>query len=567
MQNTKIYKKSLRIAYFSMEFGVDKDMNSYCGGLGILAGDTIKSASDMGLNMIGVSLLYKDGWLRQQLDNQQGQIEFPDSWDYKKHLKLRTEKFSLQILGEEVFVQIWEYTVKNNQKNQLPIFFLDADLPLNSEKFRRLNQRIYSGDKDIWYCQEILLGIGGALALQILGFDEIDIFHLNESHAAFLSLFIREKYGNWEEVRKRLCFTTHTPLAGAHQKLKLEIIKEYLDKKYFEHISPEVLEENKLDFTKLCLFASKFSNGVAYRHKQITSLMYPEFRIDYITNGVHHPTWVAKPFAEIFDQNILDWKENPDYLRQIMRISSQIILGAHLESKKNLVKFINLEIQKQDIFNTDLFDEKTFTIGFARRAVPYKRADFIFSEFERLQKITQKIGKIQIVFSGKTSKEDLEGKKNIQKILQFGKKSDSNLKIFYIPNYNMSIGEKLTSGVDLWLNNPVPPLEASGTSGMKAALNGIPSLSVLDGWWPEGHIEGITGWSIGEHLCEGDHCKDLEIKDLYEKLENIILPLFYENKEAWAKIMKNCIALNGSHFNTNRMLTEYLVKSYLKEKI
>jgi len=562
MNDFKIKKKMLQIAYFSMEFGLNKNMNTYCGGLGILAGDTVKSASDMGLSMVGVSLLYKNGWLKQEIDNQLGQTEQPDQWDYKNFLTLRPETFTLRIKNQDVLVHIWQYLVSSNPLNPVPIFFLDIDLPENSEEMRAVNDVIYSGDKNIWYCQETLLGLGGAMALEALGYNDIDIFHLNESHAAYLTLFLREKYGSWEAVQQKLCFTTHTPLAGAHQKLQLNTVQQYIDTVYSQHISENVLDEGNLDFSKLCFFASKFSNAVANRHKEITSQMYPDFKIDYITNGVHHPTWIADPMQKVFDDNIFDWKQNPDYLRQAIRLDDELVINAHKESKQLLIDFINK--QKNDRDDQNIFDVNAFTIGFARRAVPYKRAHFIFQDFEKLQEISKNVGSIQIVFAGKTSGNDVEGKANILKVLEFAKKSNKTLNIFYIENYNMDVAEKMVSGVDVWLNTPLPPLEASGTSGMKTALNGIPSFSVLDGWWPEGHIEGVTGWSIGQYQCDGEICRILETSDIYEKLEKTILPLFYKNKTDWTKIMKSCIAFNGSHFNTNRMLCEYLIKGYLK---
>jgi starch phosphorylase len=554
-----------QIAYFSMEIGLDKSMNTYSGGLGILAGDTLKSAADMGLHMIGITLLSKEGWLKQILDLQKGQLELPDKWDYENILNLRPERFNLEIAGEDVAVQVWEYMILGQNGHIVPVFFLDADVAGNSDLVRKTSQNVYSDNSEVWYRQEMLLGLGGLKALEILDYPDIKTYHLNESHAAVLTLALKEKLGSWEDVKSRMCFTTHTPLRGAHQIFSTEQLQQFLPKKYFDLIPKELITDQGLGFTDLCIFASKFSNSVAKRHRKTSQEMYPNHKIEYITNGVHLPTWVSPYLLEIFDAQIPDWRGNHDYLRQVLGLDGEIIKQAHLKSKQNLVDFINNDQEflgeKRD---ENLFDTKTFTIGFARRAVPYKRASLIFTELERLKKIATNFGGLQIIFAGKTGNNDFEGKKTIAEILAFCKQSDLHLRITYVENYNMDIAAKLVSGVDLWLNNPLPPLEASGTSGMKAAANGVPSFSIWDGWWPEGCIENATGWSIGQDLCVGDHCRLIEIEDLYSKLEHIILPLFYNQPDEWVQIQKNCIALNGSHFNTQRMLLEYLTKGYLK---
>jgi len=553
-----------QIAYFSMEVGLDKNINTYSGGLGILAGDTLKSAADMGLHMVGVTLLSKQGWLKQVLDLEKGQIEMADDWDYKKYLNLRPEKVTVEIANEEVQVQIWEYFILGEGGHIVPVFFLDTDIEVNSTLMREASKVVYSDNKDIWYRQEMLLGLGGAAALKALDYENVATYHLNESHAAVLALALREQLGSWKEVQSRMIFTTHTPLAGAHQVFAIDKLKEFLPKKYFDLIPSELIKENGLNFTQLCIFASKFSNSVARRHRDVSQEMYPDYKIDYITNGVHLPTWVSPYFLEVFDKNIPDWRLNQDYLRQALRLDPEIVKQAHLAGKTELVNYINKYIQVGRDREVPLFDIKTFTIGFARRAVPYKRASLIFSELERLKKIATNFGGLQIVFAGKTGRNDQEGKSTIAEVLAFCQQSNIHLKTSYLENYNMEVGAKLVAGVDLWLNNPLPPLEASGTSGMKAAANGIPSFSIWDGWWPEGCIENATGWSIGQDLCVGDHCRLIEIEDLYFKLESIILPTFYNQPEKWIEIQKNCIALNGSHFNTQRMLLEYLTKGYLK---
>ena len=545
-----------------MEIGLDTEMKTYCGGLGILAGDTLKSAADLGLNMVGVSLLYKQGWFKQVLDLEKGQIELPDTWDYEKKLKLHPKNFLIEIAGEMVTVQIWEYTLCGVTGHQNPVFFLDTDLPENSEIARKLSQVLYSTDLDIWLRQEVLLGAGGLKALEILGYPSFENYHLNESHAMPLVLALKKHFKTWEETRKRLCFTTHTPLRGAHQVAQKDILEKYIPSELLLEIPAELWEEDKINFTTVCVFASKFSNGVAKRHMEVTQEMYPQYKIDYVTNGIHHITWASKYQAELFDKYLGNWKEEPANLRLAFRIPDEELLESHKNSKLDLINEINtFQPTKLNRVLPD-FKENVFTIGFARRAVPYKRANLIFSQLERLSKIASRFGGLQIVFSGKTGPNDAEGKETIKQILEICGNSNDILNVAYLENYTMGLSGKLVSGVDIWLNNPLPPLEASGTSGMKASLNGVPNFSILDGWWPEGWVEDMTGWSIGGDLCVGDHCRLIEIEDLYTKLENVILPK-YLDKAKWVQIQKNCIGINGDYFHTKRMLQEYIIKGYI----
>lgn len=550
-------QNTLSVAYFSMEIGLQGDMKTYCGGLGILAGDTLKSAADMGINIVGVSILYKKGWFKQILDTKIGQIETGDDWDFANKLKLRPERFTMEIKNTQVVVQIWEYIIKGITNHSNPVYFLDTDLPENRPEDRLLSHTLYSTDKDIWLKQEILLGVGGFLALQTLGYkDSFTTYHLNESHGVSLALALTEHYKNLKEVRSRLCFTTHTPLKGAHQVIDKQTIQEYLPAIYFSHIPHGLWESNSINFTTLAIHFSKFTNGVAKRHQEVTQEMYPEYKIDYVTNGIHVNTWANPYFKELFDKYIPNWQNNPSNLRLAGQIPSSEIQTAHENSKIELINLTNK-------YSTISFDPKVFTVGFARRAVPYKRANFIFTEINKLRKIAEKYGGLQIIFAGKTGPTDDEGKRNIVQILEIAKSSDEILKVVYIPDYNIENAKKIVSGVDIWLNNPLPPLEASGTSGMKASLNGIPNFSILDGWWPEGCVENETGWAIGQNLCEGDQCRLIEINDLYDKLENVILPTFYKNTEVWQNIQKKCISLNGSYFTTHRMIMDYITKGYV----
>jgi starch phosphorylase len=312
-----------------------------------------------------------------------------------------------------------------------------------------------------------------------------------------------------------------------------------------------------LNMTYLALNLSHYVNGVAKRHGEISRLMFGGYHIDAITNGVHAATWTSQPFSGLFDRYIPGWKQDNFSLRYALSIPGNEIWRAHMEAKNSLIGLVNRET------NVSL-DTNILTLGFARRATTYKRGALLFSDLNRLKEIASKFGPFQIVYSGKAHPQDRAGKEEIKRIFEASQSLRDAIKVVYLENYDLELGKILTSGVDVWLNTPQPPLEASGTSGMKAALNGVPSLSVLDGWWIEGCIEGVTGWSIspakgGAETFE-DHSKDA--LSLYDKLEKVVLPLFYCDRNAFIEVMRHAIALNGSFFNTHRMLQQYVLKAY-----
>lgn len=543
------------VAYLCLEFGIKSDMKTYCGGLGILAGDTVKSAADLGINMFGVSILYKNGWFKQEISESGEQIELEDVWKYEDYLMPTHIQHSLLISGQKVTFKVWKYEVIGVTGHEVPVYFLDADLPENSPEMREISSHVYPANKSVRIAQEMLLGVGGVQVLELLGHKNIQNYHCNESHSIFAALELKKELGVWSEVKKRAVFTTHTPLATAHTHYSKEVLQATLGE-YFSYLPDNLWQNGSMNMTDLALFSAKFSNGVSKRHNLVTSQMYPEYKIDAITNGIHVNTWVSKPFESLFSRYVLNWKSSPENLKLCAVVSPQEIAWAHEEAKENLFDYI------QKTQNIKL-DKKMFTIGFARRMVGYKRADFILTDIEKLQKIAKKFGGLQIIFSGKAYPNEPEGENFIKKIYQASKKEESFLKIVYLPNYSIEIGSLMTAGVDIWLNNPVVPIEASGTSGMKASLNGVPNISTLDGWWVEGWTEGVTGWALGENEMDEGKLADAQLHDLYFKLEEIILPMYKNDFESWLKIQKNCIAINASHFNTNRMLNEYLIKAYL----
>jgi len=471
--------------------------------------------------------------------------------------------------GRTVHLRAWRYDVRGMGGYTVPIFFLDADLPENSEWDRELTQSLYGGDDHYRISQEVILGIGGVRMLRALGYQEIDTFHLNEGHAALLTLALLDETAqrvgresviqqDVESVRSRCVFTTHTPVPAGHDKFSLELARKVIvNRDDFFGLKGVLYEGDILNMTYLALNLSHYVNGVARKHGEVSRLMFAGYSIDTITNGVHAATWVSTPFRVLFDRTIPLWRQDNFSLRYALSIPREELWSVHMHCKKQLIDLVNRETGAG-------MDENILTIGFARRAATYKRGDLLFRDMDRLKQISNEVGKIQIIYSGKAHPRDHGGKELIKRIFRAKHALRHDIKVAYLENYNMTLGAMITSGVDLWLNTPKPPMEASGTSGMKAALNGVPSLSVLDGWWIEGHIEGLTGWSIGDPVHgkedERDHCRDAP--SLYDKLAHTVVPLFYHDRHRFTDMMACSIAINGSFFNTQRMVQQYVLNAY-----
>ena len=559
------------IAYFSMEVALDPAMPTYAGGLGVLAGDTIRSAADLEVPMVAVSLLYRHGFLKQHIDTSGWQHAEPCAWDVAAFVRELPTRVSVEIEGRTVHLRAWEFFVKGVGGFRVPVFLLDSDLPENMEWDRALTHVLYGGDAHYRICQEVILGIGGVRLLKALGFKNLQRFHMNEGHAALLGLELLDESAkaagrqmfNREDVdavRHRCVFTTHTPVAAGHDRFPAELVNRVLRRpELFEH-QDVFCCEGLLNMTFLALNLSHYVNGVAKKHAEVSRLMFARYKIDAITNGVHAATWVSGPMGKVFDQHISGWQADNFSLRFAHSISRGEIWTAHSEAKRQLLEYVKAK-------TGTVLDENVLTIGFARRATAYKRANLIFHDTERLKAICRNVGKLQLIFSGKAHANDPDGKSQIQQILQTRDLLKNDVPIVYLTDYDMNVAKLMTAGVDVWLNTPQPPLEASGTSGMKAALNGVPSLSVLDGWWIEGCIEGETGWSIGERHENGDGNGERSAKDaaaLYDKLEHEVLPLFYTNRDGFTDVMRHAISLNGSFFNTQRMIQQYVVKAYFE---
>jgi glycogen phosphorylase len=558
------------IAYFSMEICLDQAIPTYSGGLGVLAGDTLRSAADLKLPVVGVTLLHRKGYFRQHLDATGNQSEAPVEWRPEELLRELAERTTVTIEGRDVLVRAFQYTVRGATGHEVPVLLLDTSLPENAEFDRTLTDSLYGGDARYRLCQEVVLGVGGAQMLRCAGFQGDVRYHMNEGHSALLLAALLEwqlegrarfeiNEHDLEAVRRRCVFTTHTPVPAGHDRFPAELVERVLgaDRKALLEAA-RCLDGAELNMTHVALRLSRFVNGVAMKHREVSLAMFPGFPIDSITNGVHAATWTSPPFRQLLDRRIPEWRTDNLYLRYAVGIPLPEIRAAHAEAKQEFLAEVFRRTGVQ-------LDAKVFTLGFARRATPYKRADLMFADVKRLAQIAEKVGPLQIVFGGKAHPHDSGGKDLIRRIHQAAAELNGRVQVVYLENYEMALAAKMVAGVDLWVNNPMKPLEASGTSGMKAALNGVPSLSVLDGWWIEGHVEGVTGWSIGSSESEGDQSKDAQ--DLYLKLERVILPLFYGLPFAYAEVMRNAIALNGSFFNTQRMVEQYVRNAYFPAQL
>ena len=580
------------IAYFSMEIALEPGMPTYSGGLGALAGDTIRSAADLKVPMVAVCLLHRQGYFYQRLDAQGNQTEEPAEWAVNDYVTEMPERAAVSIEGRELQLRAWKYEVRGVSGYVVPVYFLDTDLPENSDWDRRLTGQLYGGDD--WYrlCQEVVLGIGGVRMLRALGYREVKRFHMNEGHAAFLTIELLneevEKNGKHaighpeiDAVRAKCIFTTHTPVPAGHDQFPLDLVEKLAGNFKWvvdmqdtfavdvqQHIlqyggefarAPELAQRGlRLNMTYLALNLSNYVNGVAKKHGEVSRLMFADYPVDAITNGVHAATWTTEPFQALFDRHIPGWREDNFSLRYVLNIPDDELWETHQKAKHELMEYVNHQTNAG-------MDQDVLTLGFARRAATYKRADLLFFDIERLRRISREVGPLQVIYAGKAHPRDNQSKDLIRRIFQAGEALKPDVKVTYLANYDTWLARLLTGGVDVWLNTPQPPNEASGTSGMKAALNGVPSFSTLDGWWLEGHIEHFTGWSIGTpvvHGPEGYDCSG-DADCLYEKLEKVIVPQYYRDRQAFMRTMYGAIAINGAFFNTQRMVQQYVVKAYL----
>lgn len=548
-----------------MEIALESAIPTYSGGLGVLAGDTMRSAADLELPLVGVTLASRAGYFHQEIDSSGRQLEHEARWNPAEKASVLPAKIAVNIEQRDVWVACWLYVIKaGDVDDSVPVLLLDTDLPENAEEDRHITDKLYGGGREYRLKQEIVLGVGGVRMLRALGF-HVQRYHLNEGHAALLGLALlrrtrtAERPGlqsrlplyNVDEVRSLCAFTTHTPVEAGHDKFDYALVTRVLDPSADLSLLKELAGDTNLNMTQLALNLSGYVNGVARSHAEQSRRMFPGYQVHAISNGAHPLTWVCPSFRTLYNLHFPGWCHEPEVLARIGLVSDEELWQAHAEARRALFDFV------QRSSGTRL-SEEAFTLCFARRMTGYKRPDLLFSDLERLRRVSRTYP-LQIVIAGKAHPDDLEGKRLIEVLHRHLDVLRPDISSAYLADYSMDIARLMVSGADAWLNTPLPPLEASGTSGMKAAFNGVPSLSVLDGWWIEGCIEGVTGWGIGS-LNEATHSHPAM---LYEKLENDVLPLFYRDRAGWLKVMKGAIGHNA-YFNTHRMMRRYATEAYLR---
>jgi starch phosphorylase len=511
--------------------------------------------------MVGLTLLNRHGYFKQIINSRGEQEELPDQYNYRQLKKIAAQTY-IKIGQDQVKIRAWQYFIKGHSGYQIPIYFLDADLTGNPKKYRQLSGRLYGIEPEYRLMQEIILGRGGVKILSELGYNNIKKYHLNEGHAALATVELfhkssgKTRTAKIKEVREKCVFTTHTPIKAGHDVFPIALAKE-LQTDLPDYL-PNLNRNQELNMTELALYFSSYVNGVARSHQEISKKMFPGHCIYSITNGVHSETWTSPEFQKLFDRYIPNWRDCNLSLRNAFNIPTQDIWLAHQKSKQRLINYI----YKQQGIKLDL---NIFTIGFARRFTGYKRSALLFYDMTELVRIHKSAGPIQIIYAGKAHPNDDNGKDLIKLINQIKETYKKEINIVFLENYDMDIAKLMTAGVDVWLNTPLPPNEASGTSGMKAAHNGVPHFSTLDGWWIEGFVNRKTGWSIGQrrNTLNPQELNKQDAINLYQKLETRILPRYYKSPNNWRETMRYTIAINASFFNSERMLQQYIQGAYL----
>ncbi|MDV2481431.1 alpha-glucan family phosphorylase [Methanoculleus sp. Wushi-C6] len=557
-QHMRRFLEGARVAYFSMEIGLEEGIRTYSGGLGVLAGDTIKSGSDLKLPMVAVTLVNRMGYFRQVISETGDQLEYPDPWEPSAFMRELPDTVEVRIGERVVRVKTWIYDYQSPAGSLIPILFLDTDVNGNTPEDRLITSHLYGGDEIYRLKQAIVLGIGGVRMLKALNFTILK-YHMNEGQSSLLALeLLRRNDMDANKTRDRSVFTTHTPVAAAFFSFSYETARDLLGDEFDMEEIRVFAGEDRFNMTALALNLSTYVNGVARAHVESSTRLFPGYHIRAITNGVHPCTWTSQPFKELFDRYFTGWALEPDLLVRIDTVPHEEVRNAHMKAKAALLRYI------AEKTGTDL-EPDTLTLGFARRMTGYKRATLLFSDLDRLRKVLRR-GPIQVVMAGKAHPRDEPGKGLIREIHAAGKTLKGDVDLVFLDDYGIDLAKLLTSGVDVWLNTPLPPYEASGTSGMKAAFNGVVNFSVLDGWWAEGWMEGNTGWAIGpapDAIIGIEARRAMELDDLYNKLEYLIIPKFYHEKDSWATMMRNSIGKIASHFHTHRMMRRYASEAYL----
>jgi starch phosphorylase len=614
--NNHADKQKLRVAYFSAEFGLHESLPIYSGGLGVLAGDHLKSASEIGLPLVGVGLLYRNGYFQQYLSADGWQQEAYPELDFY-NLPVEQQRFTdgspvrvrVELPDNAVFCNVWKATV-----GRIPLYLLDTNLPENSPADREITSRLYGGGHEMRIKQEIVLGIGGVRALEALNIP-VTVFHMNEGHAAFLALErIRMRLENspltFDEARQQVMatnvFTTHTPVPAGIDMFPPEMMLKYfgnyipslkLDEEGFLALGREDVTNNRQGFSMavLAIRLADSINGVSWLHGDVSRHMWHniwpqvppnDVPIEHITNGIHTRTWLSPEIMFVLDRYLGDkWQSDPtdqSVWEGVMQIPDEELWRAHERSREKLVSWARQTVKEQFIRRgagyddiqaaEELLDPEALTIGFARRFASYKRGALLLKDPDRLRRLLENRDQpVQFVFAGKAHPADNEGKELIRAIVHFARDPKIRRRIVFIENYDMNIARYLVQGVDVWLNTPRRGMEASGTSGMKAAANGVPNCSILDGWWVEGYaIDAGVGWAIGrgETYSDANYQDQVESQALYDLLEKQIIPQFYKRgtdniPREWIARMKTCMRKLAPVYNTNRMVRDYAEKFYV----
>jgi starch phosphorylase len=552
------------VAYFSMELALESQIPTYSGGLGILGADTLRSAADRGLSMVAVSLAHRRGYFFQRIGPSGEQLEEPVQWSPDDWLQPVDATCGVDVEGRRVAVRAWRYEIRGQNGGTVPVFLLDTDLPENAAEDRRLTDALYGGDQRYRLCQEAILGIGGVRMLRALGYHLVSRFHLNEGHSALLALELLEEQlrsvpdlpSAAAAVSKSCVFTTHTPVPAGQDQFPQELARRVLGDAAIDRLRGLGCCGATLNMTLVALHLSHYVNGVTRRHGEISRSMFPGYPIRSITNGVHSATWTSPSFQALYDREVPGWRADPHALRYVANVALEDVRRAHAQAKWCLMQEVNERTNAG-------FDKDVLTLGSARRATAYKRPTLLLHDPQRLGAVAARHGGLQIVLAGKAHPADAEGRGLVQALTRATHGAIAGVRVAFLPNYDVETAQLLTAGVDVWLNTPRPPMEASGTSGMKAAHNGVPSVSTFDGWWTEGCVDGVTGWSIGPRESE-DAARRSDAEDageLYRLLDERVAPA-HADADTWAGIMRSTIAVNASFFNTHRMIGEYLRLAY-----
>ncbi len=605
-----------RIAYFSMEYGLTECLPIYSGGLGVLSGDHLKSASDICFPLIGMGLLYQKGYFRQYLNIDGWQQEsYPDNDFYNLPLSPVLDGtgnqifFDMELDRTKVRILVWKIQV-----GRIPLYLLDSSHPSNSSAARKITAELYGGDQEMRIQQEIVLGIGGARAFHVLGLWPV-VYHLNEGHAAFGALErIRQSMTTYrvtfdvalEAVAASTVFTTHTPVPAGIDLFPPELVERYF-RGYMESMGMTVKDlmdlgrenpddkSSSLSMAVLALRLSRGVNAVSKLHGEVSKKMWSSLwpRVDeedipigYVTNGVHIPSYLSKEMSDVFARYLGDgWNEEPDNTKiwsRVHNIPHEVLWRVHETRRERLIAFCRRRLLQQQTKHgggsalelrrsREYLNPEALTIGFARRFAPYKRAGLVFTDPERLLRIiSDKRRPVQFIFAGKAHPKDLLGKELIKNVVHLARSEGFRRKLVFVEDYDLNIAKYMVQGVDVWLNNPRRPNEACGTSGMKAAANGVLNLSILDGWWPEAY-DGTNGWAIGreEEYEEQTYQDQVDAESLYDLLEKEVIPRFFDRgpdglPHAWIDMMKRCMATICRQFNSHRMIEEYMQDYYVE---